>query len=97
MTDEQKAVLAEMTRDIAKKGLLVETGWMAFIVTTMPETATENQKRAMRLAYFAGAQHLWASLNLILGDGKNVTDGDIEPLRQIETELADWVNSLTEH
>ena len=76
---------AERTaQKLAAEGRLLESGWSRLRETWPgPETAPE-QVALLRVAYFAGAQHTWASVLLLMGEDSSK---DMERVRQVRAEL----------
>lgn len=65
-------------------------------LTVLPPNCSEVQITEMRKAFFAGAQHLFASLMGILEPGSEPTEKDLNRMSLIDTELRDFVNELKE-
>lgn len=70
-----RAFLDRMVRELADKGKLVEAGWVSFRILVLSPTAGAEQLEMMRLAFMAGAQHLFGSI----AGGMGVLDPDAEP------------------
>jgi len=80
-------VLQRLSRELTDEGRLIEAGWTILQSRMLPPDAPEGQLREMRLAYVAGAQHLWASIMTILEAGSEATSADLERMSKIDTEL----------
>ena len=93
-TEELRKVIVEATKKLADEGKVIEMGWVAFLVMTVPENASEAQKKDLRRAYFAGAQHLWGSIMLFLESGAEATPADLRRMDQINAELNEFVDEL---
>ena len=87
MSDQRDFVDA-LARRLADEGKLIEAGWVALKALVVPPTAPETQIEDMRMAYFAGAQHLFASILTILEPGAEPSDQDLERMDLINDELA---------
>jgi len=53
----------------------------------VPPNASAEQLDAMRMAYMAGAQHLFASIMSILEPGQEETEADMRRMDLIDQEL----------
>ena len=58
------------------------------------QDAPEVQVREMRKAFFAGAQHLFASIATFLEEGTEPTDNDVRRMEMIHVELEAFDDSL---
>jgi len=85
MADKQ--FLEQLSRKLADEGKLIEAGWVAMRIVMVPPNASAEQLDAMRLAYMAGAQHLFSSIMSILEPGQEGTEADLRRLDLIEKEL----------
>ena len=83
MTDIEK-----LTKDLTDKGLLIEAGFVALRHMAIVKDATDEQVDEMRSAFFAGAQHLFASIMSILDPGdEEPTENDLRRMSLISDEL----------
>lgn len=92
-TPEQILTLAKALVD---KGLLVEAGWMGFRLGAMHPDAPADQVSEMRLAFFAGAQHLFTSMMTMLDPDAEPTEQDMERMTQISKELERFTADVLE-
>lgn len=74
-------------RELVDNGKLIEAGWVGFQFMAIPESAPDIQITEMRKAFFAGAQHLFASMMGMLEAGEDATDKDLRRMDQINAEL----------
>jgi aryl carrier-like protein len=79
--------LEQLHRKLADEGRLIEAGWIALRIMAMAEDATAIQVAEMRLAYMAGAQHLFASMMAILAPVLEETEADLTRMDLIQKEL----------
>jgi hypothetical protein len=101
-SDEEKqqkirATVEKLTKELTDRGLLIEAGWMAFrlfVIDTDEEKFTPREIDMFRCSFFAGSQHLWASIISLLEEGTEPTDADMKRMDLINTELTNFVNSL---
>lgn len=84
----------QVSRELASQGKLIEGGWAALRVMFVPADAAERQVADMRLAYMAGAQHLWSSIMATLDPGTDETPADVVRMLKIEAELAAWAAEM---
>lgn len=82
-----RAYLERLTRELTDKGALIEAGWVGFRLAVVTPSAGAVQLQEMRLAFFAGAQHLFASIMSILDPGEEPTDADMARMDSIKVEL----------
>lgn len=91
MTNEREgqAIHDRIMSSMADDGMVIEGGWQALEAMVLTQ-AVPAQREAMRFAYFAGAQHLFAALMAILDPGNDATERDLERIQRIARELAAW-------
>lgn len=70
---------------------LIEAGWRSYELIVMNENAPDIQRKETRMAFFAGAQHLFGSIMVILEPGTEPTEKDLARVNQINTELRNFV------
>ena len=87
-------VAVELTKELIDKGLIIEAGWTALKFITIPDNAPEIQVEEMRVAFFAGAHHLFNSLMTCLEEGKEATDLDLNRLTLISKELESFTRDF---
>ena len=80
-------IAQKMTKELTDQGKLIEAGWVVFRLTTMNRDAPQIQIDEMRLAFLAGAQHLYGSIMNILDPGEEPTEKDLERMALIDAEL----------
>ena len=91
------AVVDALVKKFTDEGRIIEAGWQAMRVLVVSPTAPETQLVEMRQAYFAGAQHLFASIASIASDGGGggePTPEDLRRLDLIHDELEGFVAEL---
>lgn len=94
---EQDAIDA-IAKHLVDQGLLIEAGWQMLKLMSVSPNASQIQLNEMRNAFFAGAQHLFASIMGILDPGSEPTDADMERMDNIAKELQNFYNEfLTKH
>jgi hypothetical protein len=80
--------LARLQRQLADDGRLIEAGWVAMRLLTLPADTGPAQLHDMRMAFMAGAQHLFGSIMTILDPGTEETPADMRRMDLIDAELA---------
>lgn len=88
--EEIKAAAAALTRKLADAGKIIEGGWYGFDMLVIPKDAPEVQRKEMRLAFFAGAQHLFTSIMNVLDSDREPTADDLRRMDLIHRELEAW-------
>jgi len=84
---EIRKVIDAVTAYLVDEGRVIEAGWIALRVQSIPDDASPVQLDEMRNAFFAGAQHLFASINSVLEEGEEPTPADLRRMDNIANEL----------
>ena len=92
MADRQ--FLEQLSRELADKGKLIEAGWVAMRIAVIPHDAPPVQLDGMRLAYMAGAQHLFSSIMGIMDADAEPTEADMRRMDLINAELKAFADEL---
>lgn len=90
-----RAYLERLSRELADGGKLIEAGWVGLRIACDLEDAPRVQLDEMRNAFFAGAQHLFASIMTILDPGADPTDKDLERMDLIDRELKAFISDFS--
>lgn len=77
-----------LTVNAVDSGALIEIG--ARILVNHLRPANRAEALALRYAFFAGAQHLFASIMTALDAGAEPTARDLARMEAIDDELAEW-------
>lgn len=91
---EQAAM--ELTKKLANEGKLLEAGFAAFVHLVIAEDAPAVQIEAMRLAFMAGAEHLFSSIVNILDPGDEPTRAELRRMDLIQREINEWRSRISE-
>jgi hypothetical protein len=87
--------IRKLADDLAKKltdeGKLIEAGWVTYDRLVLSPEAPQIQRDECRMAFFAGAQHLFGSILGILEPGADPTAKDLERMSQIDVELRTFI------
>lgn len=89
-----RAHLERLTRELANNGKLIEAGWVALRLHAISLNAPPIQLYEMRLAYMAGAQHLFSSMIGMLDPEPEETPDDMRRMDLIHAELKDFSKEL---
>lgn len=79
--------LNDLTRALTDEGKLIEAGWVGLRSECICDDAPEMQLSAMKMAFFAGAQHLFSSIMGVFEKGEDVTENDQRRITNIHIEL----------
>jgi len=94
MTINVNEEAAKLTKALSDSGKIIEAGFVGLRMTAMAKDAPEDQVREMRMAFFAGAQHLFGSIMTFLDSGEDATDRDLRRMSLIEAELQDFIKQF---
>lgn len=90
----RRKLVDDVTKRLADSGKLIEAGWMAMRMLSVPEDAPAVQLSAMRHAFYGGAQHLWGSIMSFLDPGVEPTEADMRRMDAINDELQEFIASI---
>jgi len=88
------AAVEKLTQGLTDAGLLIEAGFVGLRHAAMAKDATELQVKEMRMAFFAGAQHLFASIMTIMEADAEPTEKDLARMSQIQDELDRFIKDF---
>lgn len=89
MGEAKRRKLAEvLSGALTDEGKIIEAGWRGLKSMAIAPDAPQIQLDEMRMAFFAGAQHLFASILTVLDPGEGITDRDLKRMDRISEELA---------
>lgn len=89
-----RGFLERLSRELVDKGKLIEAGWLSMRLACDLHDAPADQLREMRMAFFAGAQHLFSSIMTIMEPGSEPTDKDLERMDLIDRELREFIKDF---
>lgn len=84
---ERRKIAEELSKKLVDQGKLIEAGFVALRIMVIPDDASSQQRSDMRVAFMAGAQHLFASIISIMEPGTEPTDNDMRRMGLISKEL----------
>lgn len=83
-----KALVDKVTRGLMDEGKIIQAGWNGLEMLVVSKDAPPEQRREMRMAFFAGAQHLFSSIIAALEEGdEEPTEPDLRRMDLIHKEL----------
>ena len=74
---EFEAETDKLAKAASDKGLLIELGFLGYRKFILGKDVSDRQISDARLAFFAGAQHLYGSIMGILEEGEEATEADL--------------------
>lgn len=92
--DMQRAALHAISVHLANQGKLIEAGWASLRATCMAADAPDDQVREMRMAFMAGAQHVFASVMEVMDPGDEPSEADLKRMDLIDAELRAFEGEL---
>jgi len=96
--EQRRAAIRQTTERVtghyADRGQIVGIGWASFIANSYSEweTMPASQLDQLRMAFFAGAQHLWGSIMNMLHPDSEPTEQDLQRMNLINHELNAFIN-----
>ena len=87
-------MVTALTKELTDKGKLVEAGWLGLRLTAFGSGMPPAQLAALRDCFFAGAQHLMASIMVALDQDAEPTDADLERMDKIHGELTAFLEDF---
>ncbi len=94
MTNEE---FENLCREFTDKGKLIEAGFIGLQFAAIAPDAPPVQVEEMRMAFFAGAQHLFGSIMGILEPDAEPTEKDLERVSLINSELNEFIEQFKAH
>lgn len=86
---------AKLTRSAADSGNVVFLGFVSMVAVMFPRAAEDDALLdTLRVAYYNGAQHLFASIMSVMDSDREPTPGDMERMSKINDELYVFVKEM---
>jgi len=85
--EKLKKIETELSRKLTDDGQIIAAGFASLRAMAMRPDVPELQLREMRMAFFAGAAHLFGSIMNIMDEGDEPTDRDMNRMSLIAAEL----------
>ena len=89
--------LETLIRHLTREGKLIEAGFSGLRMAAMHDDVPADQLREMRIAFFAGAAHLFSSIMTTLDPGVEPTQADMERMGKIDDELRVFIQDFELH
>jgi hypothetical protein len=86
--------LERFTKELIDQGKLIEAGWVSMRLACDLEDAPPDQLHQMRMAFFAGAQHLMGSMMSALDPEAEPTAEDMRRMGLIMGELDGFITQF---
>jgi hypothetical protein len=86
-SEKMQAAATKLAKTLADSGKIIEGGWAGFRLMVIPKDAGEVQVDEMRMAFFAGAQHLFSSIMTVMDSDREPTESDLRRMSLIHSEL----------
>jgi hypothetical protein len=83
-----------LSKQLVDAGKIIEAGWIGLRVLAVSKNASLTQINEMRNAFFAGAQHLFASIMAVMDSDREPTESDLRRMSLIHDELEDFRKSF---
>lgn len=94
MNSVEKQLHDELVKRLTDEGRLIEAGWRSLRMQVIAKDAPQVQLDEMRMAFFAGAQHVFGALGSLVSDTEEVTEQEIHRVGQIDVELTAWIAEM---
>ena len=91
---EVHKLVEELSKKLADEGKIIEGGWTAYRITAMHPAAPALQVKECRIAFFAGAQHLFSSIMSVLDGETEPTEKDLRRMSLINSELETFITQF---
>jgi hypothetical protein len=95
MSDKHRETLVRLTKELIGKGLLIEAGFATLRARAIHPDALDDQVREMRMAFFAGAQHVFGSIMQVLDPDDGPTEADMRRMSAVHAELETFITEFT--
>lgn len=87
-------IIEEATKRLVDDGKIIEAGWRSLQALAFPAGMSKEQEADLRATFFAGAQHLYASILTMLEPGVEATEKDLSRMVIIDRELRAFVEEF---
>ena len=94
MTRPSKEAVDELCKMLVDQGKLLEAGWKSYELTVLSPDAPTLQRHECRIAFFAGAQHLFGSIMGMLEPDAEPTEADLRRMSGINDELNRFIEDF---
>lgn len=87
-------------KTLADDGKLIEAGFVVFassVISRADFPEAEVKITELRLAFMAGAEHLFSSIMFMMDAGDEPTEADLRRMDLIQQEIDQWRGRISEH
>lgn len=86
-------------KTLADEGKLIEAGFFVFASSVISRADPEAEVKIteLRLAFMAGAEHLFSSIMFIMDAGDEPTEANLRRMDLIQQEIDQWRGRISEH
>lgn len=95
MSIDKKILADQIAKKLIADGRLIEAGFQGFRVMAIHDDAPDIQVTEMRMAFFAGAQHVWGTIMNVLDPGDDPTPADLIRMDKIDAELRNFIDEFS--
>lgn len=93
-----REMIDRVTEALIADGLVIEAGFAGLRLMAIPKDAPQIQVDEMRMAFFAGAQHILSSVMSALDEGAEPTEADMKRMDNVNAELERFTTAfMAEH
>lgn len=85
-----RAFLEQLVKKLADEGKLIAAGWAGLRILIGGDTLSPTQLNDMKIAYMAGASHLFSTMTAMMDAGDDETPADLRRMDLISDELAEF-------
>jgi hypothetical protein len=93
---DSNAHLQKIAQQHLDQGRLIEAGWLSLRVICLHPDTPAQQLEDMRMAFFAGAHHLFFSIIAAFEDGTEPSEADMRRMSSADTELREFMKKFAE-
>lgn len=89
-----QVIAANLSRELADRGQIIEGGWRAYELITGIAYMSETQRKECRKAFFAGSHHVFFSVLGMLEEGTDATPNDLSRMDKLDKELRVFMEEM---
>jgi hypothetical protein len=87
MRQDAEEIAQKLSEALVDAGKIIDGGFVGFRAIAIPERAADSEVLALRMAFFAGAQHLFSSILAVMDSDREPTARDLHRMSLIYAEL----------
>jgi hypothetical protein len=89
-------LVSGIEQELIKQGKIIAGGFAGYRMMVMASDAPDVQVLECKMAFFAGAQHLYTTMMRVMDEGEEPTDADLSRMELIHEELQQFVDQILE-